>query len=143
MDEKDKEIVWKQIFRKIDVSGYGSLNKFERIWVNVDGLIGDVSGGGLISFFYNHGADNYDETIEDLDIIGADNAITLVNKISAMFPGGKPSRNIEERNGIIESWDHDELNDFFESLDDEFYKIIDDLEEKLKPIILKAIKLAI
>lgn len=142
MDEKNKERVWKSIFQKIEESGYGSLNNIERIWVNVDGLIGDVSGGGLISFFYNHGADNYEETIEDLNTIGAETAISLVNKIGVMFPGGKPSVNIEERNEIIDSWDHDELNDLFESLDEEFYAIIDELEEKLEPIILEAIKVS-
>ncbi|MFD2614590.1 DMP19 family protein [Paenibacillus gansuensis] len=138
----DKATVWHEIWQKVESNGKSSLNKYERIWLNVDGLIGAVSGGGLISFFYNHGADNYKETIEDLETIGAESAITLVNNIGCMFPGGSPPVNIEERNEIIDSWEHDELNEFFENLDEQFYAIMDDLENKLEPVIVEAIKLA-
>ncbi|CAM3572413.1 DUF4375 domain-containing protein [Paenibacillus lupini] len=138
----DKDSVWQSIWQKVENDGQSSLNKYERIWLTVDGLIGDVSGGGLISFFYNHGADNYTETIEDLETIGAESAITLVNNIGSMFPDGVPPVNIEERNEIMDSWEHDELNEFFENLDEQFYAIMDDLENKLEPVIAEAIKLA-
>lgn len=138
----DKETVWQKIWQKVEEDGQSGLNTYERIWLNVDGLIGDVSGGGLISFFYNHGADHYKETIEDLRAIGADSAIALVNKIGSMFPGGIPPEQIDERNEIIDSWDHDELNDFFEDLDEQFGAITDDLEHKLESAIEKAIQLA-
>jgi hypothetical protein len=40
----------------------------------------------------------------------------------------------------IDSWDHDELNDFFEELDNQFYEITEDIEKKLEPIIAEVIK---
>ena len=140
MNEDLKQAAWKKLWQKIEQSDISRLDENERIWINVDGLIGDVSGGGLISFFYNHGADDYEETIEDLKKINANNAIELVNQIARLFPAGKPPKDIEERNEIINSWDHDELNDYFEELDDQFYEIQDDIEKKLEPIIDKAIR---
>lgn len=140
MDEQVKEKVWNNIFQKIEDKGYDSLNEHERIWFNVDGLIGYASNGGLISFFYNDGAEYYKETIEDLHAIGAKNAASLLNKIAGMFPGGEPSADIDERNEVIDSWNHDELSDFFESLDNEFYAIVDDIEKKLEPSVIRAIE---
>jgi hypothetical protein len=140
MPEGKKEKAWKELFKKLEESGYEKLNMNERVWLNIDGLIGDVNGGGLISFFYNHGADNYGDTIDDLNTIGVPKAIALVKKIAELFPIGKPSKNIEERNEVIDSWDHDELNDFFEELDNQFYEITDDIEKKLEPIIAEVIK---
>ena len=139
MREDLKQAAWKQLWKKIEQSGYSILDENERIWVTVDGLIGDVNGGGLISFFYNHGADEYDETLEDLQKIHANKAIELVKQISELFPGGKPPKDIEDRNEIINTWDHDDLNDFFEELDNQFYDIQDDIEKKLEPIIDKVI----
>jgi hypothetical protein len=57
MDEDIIQADWKKLCQKMEQTGVTSLDGNERIWINVDGLIGDVNGGGLISFFYNYGAD--------------------------------------------------------------------------------------
>src|SRR5690606_24962458 len=140
MDKELKQTTWKRLWEKVDERGISSLEEHERIWVTVDGLISDVTGGGMISFSYNHGDDDYDETIEALEKINATDAIKILNQMSQLFPNGKPPRNIDERNEIIDSWNHDELNDYFEDLDDQFYAIQADIEKKLEIIIEKAVR---
>lgn len=47
---------WEEICNKGFIN-YLSLSSDERIWFNIQGLIGQVNNGGIISFYYNIGAD--------------------------------------------------------------------------------------
>ena len=130
---------WETLVGKFSNSGYQSLSSDERIWFNVRVLIDAVDGGGIISFYYNSGADYLDETIEDLRKIGAEEIVGLLSKINELFPEGKPSRNLEERNDIINTFDYEDgsIEVLFEDLDGQFYSFEEALELKLEPIIMK------
>ncbi|MBP2001387.1 hypothetical protein J2Z69_002430 [Paenibacillus shirakamiensis] len=136
-----REPAWTILCEKLDTQGYSQLNEYERIWTNVEGLIGEVSGGSLISFFYNYGAEHYEDTLQDLHTLQAHKAISLVKKIGDLFPSGVPPKDIDERNEILESWDKEEIEELCEGLDDQFYELIDDLEQKLEPIMKKVSEL--
>lgn len=58
---------WTNLIDKA-MKNYNSLTKNERIWFNLRVLIDSFNDGGLISYYYNSGAENVYETIEDLQI---------------------------------------------------------------------------
>jgi hypothetical protein len=128
---------WKSLIDKFDAEGYDKLTSDERIWFNVRSLIDEVDNGGLISFYYNYGADYLQETIEDLRKLESKEVVALIEKINKLFPNSMPPRDIDERNDIISSWDDEvnDLNDLLENVDNEFYAQEEELELKLEPII--------
>jgi hypothetical protein len=134
---------WENLIDKYDYEGYDKLTSDERIWFNVRSLIDEVDNGGLISFYSNHGADYLEETIEDLKKLEAQEIINLIDQINSLFPNSMPSRDIDERNNIISSWDDDDndLNDLLESLDEKFYALEEELELRLEPIVRRIISL--
>jgi len=83
---------------------YGSLTRDERVWINTQSLSGQVDNGGLMSYDYNVGADYKQETIEDLQWLGFPEWAGLLIRIDGLFPGGQPSKDIEERNQVIATW---------------------------------------
>jgi len=56
---------WVKLVQKANRS-FSSLTRDERIWYTVQGLMDSVDNGGLISHYYNSGADRNKETLEDL-----------------------------------------------------------------------------
>ncbi|SMQ80584.1 protein of unknown function [Bacillus sp. OV166] len=114
------EQLWNQLFDKYEEKGYLSFSSDERIWFNVRGLIEAIENGGLISFYYNYGADYLDDTLEDLKKIDAIEVVHLLQKLNELFPNGNPPKDIDERNELIDSWDG-QYNDLFEELDKKFY----------------------
>jgi len=128
---------WESLIDKYDNEGYCKLTSDERIWFNVRLLLDAVDNGGLISFYYNHGADYLQETIEDLKKLKAQEVIALIEQVNSLFPNLTPPRDIDERNDIISSWDDEDkdLNKLLESVDNKFYALEEELELKLDPII--------
>lgn len=139
MNYEDCKVHWEMLVDKFSDSGYQSLDSDERIWFNIRVLIDSVDDGGLMSFYYNSGADHLDETIEDLRKLGEDKVIDLLSQINQLFPGGRPSRDIHERNEAIGDFDDDELGELLEQLDEDFYSLEKELEAKLDPIVIKII----
>jgi hypothetical protein len=130
---------WQKLFEKLDAEGYESLSPDERIWYNVRGVIDSINNGGIISFYYNSGADTLDDTIEDLKKLNASNVVSLLTKVNKLFPDGRPSQDIDERNEVIDSWDgeHEEL---FETLDEKFSDLEAGLETKLEEVVRRIIQ---
>lgn len=137
MDYLEWQSHWKCLINKYASEGYDKFTSDERIWFNVRCLIDAVDNGGLISFYYNDGADYLQETIEDLKKFNAQEVIALIEQVNGLFPNSMPSRNIDERNDIIGSWDDEDndLNTLLENVDDKFYALEEELELKLEPII--------
>lgn len=130
-DWKDR---WMALVDKWDVEGYESLSPDERIWFIIRGLIDSVGNGGLVSFYYNPNADHLDDTMDALRALGALEVIEIMNRVNSLFPGGRPSGDIDERNAVIDQWD-DSVSDLLEQLDQEFWELDDDLEDELDPVI--------
>jgi hypothetical protein len=111
---------------------FSSLPREERVWFTVEALIGDVDGGGLISHYYNSGADFNKETIEDLNYLGFPDISNLLLEINQFFPKGIVPLDLEERNNIINSWQGEKCDDvFLDKSDAIFYNREDELERKL------------
>lgn len=141
MDYLDWKDNWENIVDKCENEGYDKLTHDERIWYNIRSLIDTVDNGGIISFYYNYGADYLEETIEDLKKIEAQEIIGLIEQVNRLFPNSIPSRDIDERNRIISSWDDEDkdLDNFFENIDNRFYELEEELELKLNTIVRKII----
>lgn len=62
---------WQELVNKYSATGYDSLTSDERTWFNIQCLIDAIDNGGIISFYYNSGADYLEETMEDLNKLKA------------------------------------------------------------------------
>lgn len=100
-----------ELFEKLDSDGYESLNCDERLWFNVRGLIDSVNNGGIISFYYNSGADYLEDTMKGLQILEATEVLDFLAKVNELFPNGKPSTDMDERNEVISSWEDGKYDD--------------------------------
>lgn len=130
---------WHELCEKLDREGYESFTPDERIWFNIRGIIDAIGDGGLYSYYYNHWVDYVDETLEDLQKIDAIEVANILNRVNQLFPNGRPPKDIDERNDIIESWEgqYDEL---IESFDEEFYNALEEnLEIKLESVVKRVI----
>lgn len=138
MDYRIWEKDWLRVVDRCESEGYDSLTSDEKIWFTSRILIDAVENGGIISFYYNHGADYMEETLNNLLSIGANDVVGILNEINRLFPGNMPSKDIEERNHVIDEWD-DTYEDLFDQLDAKFDIVIDELESKFEPLIRRII----
>jgi Domain of unknown function (DUF4375) len=125
---------WSDVCDRWDREGYLSLSSEERTWLNIRSLIDSIENGGLISYFYNSGADTIEDCLRDLEALGASNVRIQVARVCALFPGGVPSE-IGARNAIINSWSDDKgqssLDHLLEEVDDALMPLLEDLEVRL------------
>lgn len=121
---------WGKIVDK-GLNNFLLLTKEERVWFTVQSLINDVDNGGLISHYYNSGADFNKETIEDLDFLGFSVISDLLRKINHLFPNAEISSDLNVRNDIISNWPDGEYDNLFSELDSVFYSYETDLEKSL------------
>lgn len=121
---------WARLVEK-GFANYKSLSADERIWFNIQSLIGAVDNGGLISYYYNSDADHVRETMVDLRYIDAVVVADLLEQINNLFPNSQPSTDIDQRNEVIDAWADNAYDDLFDELDQRFYALEDELEIKL------------
>ena len=111
--------------------GYDALTPDERVWFNVGVLIGDIGNGGLISHFYNSGADTLPDCLAGLERIGAHAVRLCVVRIAVLFPGGVPPT-LEERNEVIVGWADGGAEEMIcAQVEKEVMPLLDDLEAVL------------
>lgn len=115
---------------------YGSLTRPERVWYNVQVLLGSVENGGLASYFCESTVEHLFETIEDLRLLGAMDIIHLLKKMSSLFPNGTPSMDINERMEIMDDWD-ESYDQLLEDLDNEFFEKDSELEQVLVDYVVR------
>lgn len=130
---------WNNVVEK-SFKQYDSLSSSERIWFNIRGVIDSTNNGGLISYYYNSGAENVYDAIDDLKSIGFDNIADIIqnyNKI--LFKGNIVPKDIQERNRFINDLD-EKTDDLLQNLEIDLTNLIDDLEKQLE-IYLKHEKL--
>jgi hypothetical protein len=94
---------WHQVCDKWSDDGYDSLSDAEQVWVCTRGFIDSVNDGGLVSFFFNSAADNYDDTVFALGELEASEVLEILEAFGAFF-GDEVPDDINERNAIIDSW---------------------------------------
>ena len=113
-------------------AGYGSLSNTERVWLNTRCLIDSIENGGLISYFYNSGADTLSDCLDALKRLGAQDVSKQVLRLCALFPGGVPETG-DARNDVINSWSDDDpgIDATLEEIDERLMPMMSDLETRL------------
>jgi hypothetical protein len=107
------------------LGNFDSLAPAERVWFTVQALMQDVDNGGFIGHYCNYGGERNKETIEDLITLGFPDVADMLKKINALFPDSTPPVGIQERNAAMQAWEgekYDFLDDFFDQLDQQFYR---------------------
>ena len=121
---------WHALCDRWDRSGYAALSDDERMWFNIRSLIDAVENGGLVSYFYNPGADTWPDCRAALRRIGAEDVVAHVDRVAALFGAEVPS-SLEARNRILDGWSEDE-DQLLEEIDEELMPMMDDLEVGLE-----------
>ena len=122
---------WYYVVEK-GIKQYNSLTASERIWFNVRQIIDSTNDGGLISYYYNSGAGNVYDAIDDLKSIGFENIADLIQKYNkTLFKGNIVPKDIHERNTFIDNLD-DKTDGLLQNLEIDLTNLIDDLEKQLE-----------
>lgn len=130
MDPNEQK-AWESLCDKWSNHGYASLSEPEKVWFNIRSLIDMTNNGGLISYYYNRGADNLDDCQVALRGFGANEILSALEQLNTMFPSGVPKERAE-RNAIISSLPDDpQIETFLRELDDAVEEPLEELEEKL------------
>lgn len=125
----DFQADWEKLVDKGE-NHYDSLSADERIWFTIQSLISAVDNGGIISHYYNYGADHNAETMADLNTLGFPHVADLLKEVNNLFPDGQPSLDIDERNEIISDWP-EEYDALLTRINQKFYEVEDQLEKSL------------
>jgi Domain of unknown function (DUF4375) len=132
------EQAWADVCNRLSEIGYDSLAPIERDWVNLRSLIDSIENGGLISYFYNSGANHLADCLEALRRIDAPRALHEVQRVCALFPGGVPA-NIDDRNDLINSWadspKNEEIDTLLKDVDDRLMPMMEGLETQLSGLL--------
>ena len=100
--------------------------------MNIRGLIDATNNGGLISYYYNHGADQLKDCMGALRDLQSHDVLTAVLEVNGLFPDGVVSANIDARNAVIESWaDDDRIDRKLTAIDKRLFQQLPDLERRL------------
>lgn len=129
--ERMERMNWQEVRHKCSEEGYESLSEPEQVWCGVRALIDATNDGGLVSYFYNNWADEYDDTTYALGVLEAFEALDLLESYAAFFGEEVPS-DINERNDIVNSWvDGSPASKAREDLSSQLESLLDPLEEHL------------
>ena len=128
---------WYRVCDQWKKLGYTALTDDERLWLNVRALIDSVQNGGLISYFYNSGADKYEDCLSALNRLGASDVAEQVERLGAFFGDPVPT-DIERRNEIINSWsDNGRQDHVVQEADDVLMPLMGPLEQQLSQYLLR------
>lgn len=125
---------WLGLWVRTEMLDYAALTEDERTYLNVQSLIDSVENGGLISYFYNSGADTLDDCRKALRKLSALDVLARVDRLAELFVT-VPST-VEERNRVIDSWPDDETRDaLLARLDAELMPLVRSLDEQLESFV--------
>jgi len=135
MDLGDFHEDWCKIVDK-GMRDYSSLTSPERVWFNIQVLVSMAQNGGLCSYFVEGTVEHVLETMEDLRLLGANEMVCILEKMSSLFPNGRPCKEISDRMDVMTGWrgKHRKLLDI---LNKEFYQRDDELEKELVEYIIE------
>ena len=138
MDPATK-LAWYGLCEKWGNAGYDSLTKNEKTWLNIRALIDSVENGGLISYFYNSGADNLLDLLAILQELECDETREHILTACELFPGEVP-KTMDARNEVINSWPNhgkeaQRIEAVWDDLDDKMMPLMEDLDEVLDAFI--------
>jgi hypothetical protein len=134
--KKKKSDNWTNIANKA-INNYYSLNYSERIWFNCQVIIDSTQNGGLISYYYNSGAENVYDAIDDIKSLGFENIAGIIQKYNLiLFKGLEVPTDIYKRNEYINSLD-ESTDELLQSLETELTKLLQDFKIGLETFLRK------
>ena len=130
------ELVWRVIQPAYDaVSIYDGpevldrhlapLTPGQRALLALHWTVAEVGNGGFDQYFINPTGDLASEARAGFERIQATRAAQLLDRVFKAFPGGSLPRDRDDRAALLEALDEDQRDQLFESLDQEFYSLID------------------
>jgi len=124
--------LWELVCEEEATNGFDALPIPKQTWVTTRVLIDMTNNGGLVSYYYNSGADQVHDCLKGLNRLGASEVAACVSDANPIFPSEIDITDFEARNHVINSWeDGDDPEQRFEKLDDRMFALIDDLETGL------------
>jgi len=127
---------WIKVAEK-GIKDYNSLNSVERVWFNCRVVIDSTNNGGLISYYYNSGAENVYDAIDDIKFLGFENISEIIQKYNMiLFKGSPVPTDIDKRNDYINELD-ERTDGLLQNLENELAKILKDLELSLENYLRK------
>ncbi len=127
--------IWERISETAE-DNYFLLSSDERIAYNLKNIIDAVNDNGLLSYYKSHCADYAEDAVEDLNNVGMYEVASIIENANALFPGGCPDEDLEERLEIIDSWEH-EYDSLYEQWTEDILEFSIPLEETLAQIMSK------
>lgn len=122
---------WSEIVDKA-IGDYKSLTENEKTWFNIRVLLDAFNNGGLISYYYNSGAENVYDAIEAFEKLGMSEIAVIIKKYNNLLcPNSSVPKDIDERNEYVNNLD-EETDSLMVDLESDFQNQIDSIETKLK-----------
>ncbi len=112
---------------------YFGLSDSERAFFNIKNVLDAVSGQGLLSYYESDNSNYAIDAVDDLYSAGMDEVASIIENANAIFPGGCPPEEPEDRMEIIDSWEH-EYDSLFEQWTDDIMEFALPLEETCEKI---------
>jgi hypothetical protein len=110
---------------------YNSLATYERVWSNTRILVDSINNGGLISYYYNSGAENVYDMLSDLRIINMHTVAEIIENFnSILFPNSSVPKDINVRNEVIGNLD-ERSNDLIQTIETKISSYIPEIETSL------------
>lgn len=128
----DLDARWRDVCNRHWTLGRETLSGPERVWVDVRMLIDSIENGGLISYFYNSGADDLASCRDALIEIDASDVLLLVDRVADLF-GDPVPRTVDARNQLMASWPETGPHDvLLTAVDDTLMPMMPLLERRLR-----------
>ncbi len=107
---------------------YFSLTDEERTFYNIKNILDAVNGKGLLSYYESDCSNYAIDAVDDLYSAGMDEVASVIESANAIFPGGCPPEEAEDRVEIIDSWEH-EYDSLYDQWTDDIMEFSVSLEE--------------
>ena len=95
----------------------------------------EICNGGISQWFGNFTGTYWEETIVQLDQLGASDAAAVLRKAAMLFPGGLPHKDQDVRQSQLSGMTNADYTRFRE-YDDEYWPLRKDLHERLHKCLL-------
>ncbi len=107
---------------------YTALTDQERTFFNLKNILDAVNGNGLLGYYESEHSNYAVDAVDDLYSVGMDEVASVIESANAIFPGGFPPEEAEDRMEIIDSWEH-EYDSLYEQWTDDILEFSLSLEE--------------
>ncbi len=119
--------IWAKVSEAAE-DDYFSLSDTERAFYNIKNILDAVNGRGLLSYYESDYSNYAIDAVDDLYSAGMDEVASIIENANAIFPGGCPPEEAEDRMEIIDSWEH-EYDSLYEQWTDDIMEFAIPLEQ--------------